>query len=277
MPAGGCLYGCFLVTTPALIADNNRSTAIAAAASSVSTVEHADGIHLVQGPGSNWIIIRGAKGFTLIDSGYPSDLPLVLESISNLGFKPSQAQAMLITHGHTDHTGAAQYFSEEFGTPILSSAGEHKTLLGEEKYQVTVGSALPYLWRPTVIRWALHAAKSGGMAPNNIAEAQVWDTDLLLDLPGSPVPILTPGHTPGHTAYHLPEAGVLVAGDALVTGHALSKCAGPQMLHPMFHHDIQAANTALDLLAAVDATVLLPGHGPGINGETAALVAAVAR
>lgn len=276
MPSGGCLNGCFLVTITALTADNNRSTVITAAASS-NTVEHADGIYLVQGPGSNWIIIRGAQGFTLIDSGYPSDLPLVLDSITALGLKPGQAQAMLITHGHTDHTGGAQYFSEEFGTPILSSAAEHKTLLGEEKYQVTVGSALPYLWRPTVIRWALHAAKSGGMIPNDIAAAQVWEADRLLELPGSPVPVPTPGHTPGHTAYHLPEAGVLIAGDALVTGHALSKCTGPQMLHPMFHHDIKAANRALDLLAAVDATVLLPGHGPGINGDPAELVADVNR
>lgn len=267
----------FLVSTAAAYAANNRSTAIAAAAPSVKPVEFAEGIYLVQGPGSNWIIIRGAKGFTIIDGGYPSDLHLVIDSISALGLKPSQAQAMLITHGHTDHTGAAAHFARYFGTPILSSAGEHDTLLGKEKFQVTVGSALPYLWRPTVIRWAVHAAKSGGMAPNNIPTAEIWDADRLLELPGSPVPIPTSGHTPGHTAYHLPEARVLVSGDALVSGHALSKCSGPQMLHPMFHHDIERAGIALNTLAAVDANIILPGHGPGLAGEAAALVAATIR
>lgn len=246
-------------------------------AKSAAPVEYADGIFLVQGPGSNWIIIRGANGFTLVDSGYPGDLPLVLESIAALGYKPGQAQAMLITHAHTDHTGSARFFSDEFNTPVLSSAGEHRSLLGEEKFQVTVKSALPYLWRPAVIRWALHAVKAGGTAPNDIAAAEIWDTDRLLELPGSPVPVPTPGHTPGHTAFLLPQAKVLLSGDALVTGHALSKCAGPQMLHPMFHHDRRGAHAALDLLAAVDATVVLPGHGPGISGRPAALVTALQR
>lgn len=253
-----------------------RSTAISHAIAA-QPVEFADGVFLVQGPGSNWIIICGTGGYTLVDGGYPSDLPLVMESIKSLGMRPGQALAMLITHAHTDHTGAAQFFSEEFGTPILSSAGEHKSLLGQEKFQVTVKTALPYLWRPSVARWALHAAKSGGTTPNDIAAAEVWTPERLLELPGSPVPVMTPGHTPGHTAYHLPEHGVLISGDALVTGHALAKHEGPQMLHPMFHNDLQGARSALDLIAAVDATTLLPGHGPGLQGTPAALVSAALR
>ncbi|MGK3708766.1 MBL fold metallo-hydrolase [Arthrobacter sp. IK3] len=223
------------------------------------------------------MIIRSGTDFTIVDGGYPSDLPLVLDSIKWLGLKPSAAAAMLITHAHTDHTGAASHFSREYDTPVLSSPGEHKSLLGEEKFQVTVKTALPYLWRPTVIRWALHAAKSGGTVPNDIAAAKVWTAEDLDELPGSPVAVMTPGHTPGHAAFHLPSHGVLISGDALVTGHAISRREGPQMLHPMFHNDLQGARSALDLLAAVDATVLLPGHGPGLLGTPAALVSAAQR
>ncbi|WP_279324727.1 MBL fold metallo-hydrolase [Arthrobacter caoxuetaonis] len=236
-------------------------------------MEFADGVYLAQGPGSNWVIIRGISGFTIIDGGYPADLPLVLDSIRRLGLSPADARAMLITHAHTDHTGAAQYFSDEFGTPILSSPGEHNSLLGREKYQVTVVSALPYLWRPAVFSWAIHAVRAGGTAPNSISAAEVWTEERLRELPGSPLPVMTPGHT----AYHLPGLGVLVSGDALVTGHAISGLGGPQMLHRMFHHDLKGARSALDLIAAVDATVLLPGHGPGLMGTPAALVAATTR
>lgn len=275
-PPGGCPNGCFPYMHCPHGSGLTRSTAIANASAS-APLETADGVYLVQGPGSNWVIIRGDKGFTLIDGGYPSDLPLVLGSIKSLGLTPGNALAMLITHAHTDHTGSAQYFSEEFGTPILSSAGEHLSMLGREKFQVTIGSALPYLWRPAVFRWALHAARSGGMTPNDIREAEVWDADRMLELPGSPVPVLTPGHTPGHTAYHLPGSGVLVSGDALVTGHALAHRDGPQMLHPMFHHDLQAARSAVDLLAPAEASVILPGHGPAFHGSTASFISAAQR
>jgi hypothetical protein len=44
------------------------------------------------------------------------------------------------------------------------------------------------------------------------------------------VPVLTAGHTPGHTVYHLLEQGVIVSGDALVTGHPTLRTVGPQLL-----------------------------------------------
>ena len=40
-----------------------------------------------------------------------------------------------------------------------------------------------------------------------------------LDVPGHPVPVPTPGHTSGHCAFHLPDRGVLITGDALITAH----------------------------------------------------------
>lgn len=48
-----------------------------------------------------------------------------------------------------------------------------------------------------------------------------------LDAPGRPLAVHTPGHTSGHAALHLPDQGVLVAGDALMTEHALSTSTGP--------------------------------------------------
>jgi glyoxylase-like metal-dependent hydrolase (beta-lactamase superfamily II) len=80
----------------------------------------------------------------------------------------------------------------------------------------------------------------------------------------------TPGHTDGHCAYHLPEAGVLITGDALVCAHPTSRTRGPQLLPRMFHHDWAAAVAALDVLGKADADVLLPGHGPVHHGSAAA-------
>lgn len=173
-----------------------RNTVVALENQNTQPQEVADGIFFIEGPGSNWVILRREKDFTVIDGGYPGDITLVVETIPTLG---SRAAAMLITHGHIDHTGAAQYFSEEFGTPILSSA-ELGALLGTEKFQVAPNDIILQAWRLRVFRWMLHVLAAGGLKTNNIKAASVFDAALLAGLPGSPVAVYMAGHTPGHTA-----------------------------------------------------------------------------
>lgn len=74
--------------------------------------EEAPGVHFARGPASNWIVVRDKTGFMIIDSGYPGDRPHVLASLRHLGLEPADARALLLTHGHVDHTGSAAYFSE---------------------------------------------------------------------------------------------------------------------------------------------------------------------
>ncbi|MCG2622161.1 MBL fold metallo-hydrolase [Arthrobacter sp. I2-34] len=244
---------------------------------STAVTEPAEGVFFVEGPASNWIIAREGQDFTLIDGGYPADLPRVLDSIRHTGLRPERAAAMLITHGHVDHTGSAAWFSAEYGTPVLCSPGEYRQLLGEEKYQVSPGQVILRAWRPRVFNWLVHVLQAGGLQENDIPDAGIWDIARLAGLPGAPVAVPTPGHSPGHAAYRLPGAGAVATGDALVTGHAISPAAGPQMLHPMFHHDIEAAYRALEALAAVPERLVLPGHGPSMTLDLAAASAALRR
>jgi glyoxylase-like metal-dependent hydrolase (beta-lactamase superfamily II) len=63
--------------------------------------------------------------------------------------------------------------------------------------------------------------------------------------------------------------GVLVSGDALVTDHPVASRPGPQLLPSIFNHDEDACQRSLDTLAAVEAEVMLPGHGPLWRGRVA--------
>jgi glyoxylase-like metal-dependent hydrolase (beta-lactamase superfamily II) len=93
----------------------------------------------------------------------------------------------------------------------------------------------------------------------SIPSAEPFPNDGALDVPGHPVPVPTRGHTSGHTAYLLPDVGVIVTGDELVTGHAVLPRTGPQLLPAFFNHgDPRAAVAALEHL---DADLILPGHG----------------
>lgn len=231
---------------------------------SSSTSEPSPGVFFIAGPASNWIVVRDETGFMVIDSGYPSDRPLVLESIRRLGLRPSDARAMLITHGHVDHTGSAAYFSETYGTPILCAAEELAHVQGKEKHQVTFGQVIVRAWRPRVFRWMVHVIKSGALKAKPAADAQAWSTDTLKNLPGKPEAVLLPGHTPGSVAILLPAAGAIAVGDSFVSGHPLSRTAGPQMLHHMFHTDPAQALKATHRLDEIEASVVLPGHGSAL-------------
>ncbi|MFE4837798.1 MBL fold metallo-hydrolase [Arthrobacter sp. NPDC056691] len=242
---------------------------------SAGTSEVSPGVFFVEGPASNWIVVRDETGFMIIDSGYPSDRPLVLDSIRQLGLRPSDARAMLITHGHVDHTGAAAYFSETYGTPILCAPEELAHVQGREKHQVTFGQVIVRAWRPRVFRWMVHVIKAGALKATPATDARAWSAATLRKLPGKPEAVLLPGHTPGNVVIQLPEAGAAVVGDSFVSGHPISRSHGPQMLHPMFHTDPAQALAATHRLDEIDASVVLPGHGAALRMPLADALAAL--
>jgi glyoxylase-like metal-dependent hydrolase (beta-lactamase superfamily II) len=86
-------------------------------------------------------------------------------------------------------------------------------------------------------------------------------------VPGAPVAVATPGHTSGHTSFHLPDRGALLTGDALMTGHALVRHGGPQLLPAFFNTDTGRARESLRRLRGLAADVVVPGHGPAWRGS----------
>ncbi|MGO4249856.1 MBL fold metallo-hydrolase [Paenarthrobacter sp. RAF54_2] len=237
--------------------------------------EQAPGVFFVEGPASNWIIVRDSTGFLLIDGGYPADRDLVLESIRQLGLDPADAQAMLITHGHVDHTGSAAYFSRTFGTPILCSPEELAHVQGKEKHQVTFGQVIIRAWRPRVFRWLLHVIQAKALQAEPATRAEAWDEDRLRSLPGQPEAILLPGHTPGNVALLIPGAQAIAVGDTFASGHPISSKSGPQMLHRMYHSDPETALAAALSLGTIQANVILPGHGPALHLPLAEAIASL--
>ncbi|WP_369269051.1 MBL fold metallo-hydrolase [Streptomyces sp. R11] len=226
----------------------------------------ADGTYLVHGSNTNWVILAEGDAVTLIDTGYPGDRSKLLASLAEVGSSPQAVSAVLITHAHTDHLGNAEYLRATYGTPVYLHEAEVPHARREFLHQVDVGTVLRNGWRPGVLPWAIHAIRSGGTAHVPVTSPEPFPSAGPLDLPGRPVPVHTPGHTDGHCAYHLPGAGVVVSGDALVSGHSTSRIKGPQLLPDMFHRERARAVASLDVLEGLKGDVLLPGHGPVHRG-----------
>lgn len=55
----------------------------------------------------------------------------------------------------------------------------------------------------------------------------------------------------------------------MITDHPVAPRSGPQLLPSLFNHDEAACRRSLDVLAEVQAEVMLPGHGPVWRGPVA--------
>jgi glyoxylase-like metal-dependent hydrolase (beta-lactamase superfamily II) len=239
-------------------------------------VEAADNVFLVRGSAVNWILLRDGTDLTLVDGGYPGDVDDVEASIRAIGRRPEDVRAILVTHAHADHVGAVNPFHTRYGTPAYFDPTEVAHAHRDYLEQLTPPTLLANIWRPRVLPWAIHILRNGATKDVAAPHAQPFPATGPLDLPGAPVPVPTPGHTSGHTAFHLPSVGAVITGDALVTGHPLSPTTGPQLLPAMFAHasraDLLAALTPLESL---DASLVLPGHGPLHHGSIADAVRTV--
>ena len=137
----------------------------------------------------------------------------------------------------------------------------------KREYLEQAGAAdiLPHVWQPRFLKWTVAITRKGGMVRDGIPTTQALTEDVAASLPGEPTAIPTPGHTGGHCSYVVD--GVLVSGDALVTGHPLLASNGPQLLPELFNHDQDGCVRSLAALGMLDTDVLLPGHGPVWRGS----------
>lgn len=239
----------------------------------VDVVEVASGVFQARAKHVGWVLVVDGGEVTLVDTGYPGDRDRVIASLSRIGRSPADVAAVVLTHAHPDHLGSAEYFRTVVGRPVLAHELEVPNATGTRIEQVSIPTLVKMAWRSDVFVWAMDVIRLKGAKVERLGDVQTFGTGPL-DVPGRPVPVHTPGHTSGHCAMHLPERGVLLAGDALMTDHALAHTSGPQLLPEFFNHDNARARESLDRLAALAADVVIPGHGPVFRGTPAQAVAA---
>jgi glyoxylase-like metal-dependent hydrolase (beta-lactamase superfamily II) len=243
----------------------------------MKVTEAAAGVYAVQGSAVNWTLLTDGDAVTLVDAGYPGDHDDVLASLSEIGRRLSDVEAVLVTHAHIDHIGSLPRLLEQHTMPVLTSTTEARHVRREHLEQAGTADVVKNLWRPRVLPWALHIMRKGAMNDRGVPSAVDFGSADVIDVPGRPTPLPTPGHTSGHTGYLVPSARVLLTGDALVTGHRLSAGTGSQRLMGMFHHDLDAMDASLDVIAEVDADAIIPGHGPVFPGSPREAVAELRR
>ena len=226
----------------------------------------APGVHRLGDRSVNFYLVEEPDGLVLIDSGLPAHRAQLDGLLTELGKSLADVKAVLLTHGHLDHTGLAHAVQQGGAgiwvhtqdSPILRDGPRSGT-----KHSKPERSMLPYvLRRPSTILLPLQMARGGALSSPAVPNTLTFDTDgVLEEVPGAPQAVTMPGHTPGSAAFLFAERGLLFTGDALVTEDAFAGRTGPTIVSRCFTHDSAAALRALDRLDGLSADLLLPGHG----------------
>lgn len=231
----------------------------------LTVVEVAPGVHHARSAHTSWVLLLDGDEVTLVDTGYPGDRDRVIASLERVRRSPADVAAVVLTHAHPDHVGSAEHLRTAYATPVWAHDAEVAHARGERIEQVSAAALIRRAWRRDVRVWAKDVIRLGGTRAERVGDVTACGEGVL-DLPGRPVVVATPGHTAGHVALHLPERGALLVGDALMTGHALARSCGPRLLPDFFHADPHLARTSLTRLETLSAEVLVPGHGGAFFG-----------
>jgi glyoxylase-like metal-dependent hydrolase (beta-lactamase superfamily II) len=226
----------------------------------------ADGVHRLGEHFVNWYLIEESGRLTVVDAGLPASWRSLLEALNAIGRAPGDVEALVLTHAHFDHIGFAERARVELGIPVWVHEND-ASLTRRPWLYMSERSPLPYLGRKTLPIVASFI-RAGAPRVGSIREVRRFGDEGVLDVPGSPVVLFTPGHTLGHVALHLPERDVVISGDALVTHDPYTDTRGPRIVARGATADSERALASLDRLAGTGAGTLLPGHGEPWTGGT---------
>ena len=213
-------------------------------------------------------LIDTPDGITLIDAGFPGHYGDLQKEIAALGKQVSDIKGLILTHGDCDHIGFAERLRSRHGVPVYVHAADADQARTGERPKPSTGPVRP----GPATGFLAYALRKDGLRARHVQQIEEIGDGDVLPLPGEPEIIGVPGHSPGSVAIRVPVADAVLIGDALVTRHFLTGRSGPQLAP--FSQDPAAAASSLSRLAELDASWVLPAHGPPWQGSPAEAVAA---
>lgn len=179
----------------------------------------------------------------LVDTGLFGDLKRIQQAIAALGRRPSDLKAILLTHGHLDHTANAAYLQQWSGAKVYAPAGD----------ELHVQGRYPYIGVARVCGWLERIGR--GLMSYRVPEVDRWlrAGDELPFWGGLQV-IALPGHTAGHVGFLSKTKRVAFVGDAFAMSWRVA------LPPPIFNTDTRQVRQSFLEVAKADVDLFVPAH-----------------
>lgn len=226
-----------------------------------------DVFHLSLNFANVYFIGRPGGAWTLVDTATPGHAQRIYEAAKQIYGPDARPEAILLTHGHRDHSGSAADLANFWDVPIVAHGLELPYLTGKSKYpppDPTVGGFMA-LYGRFVPAWScdfrdrIRTLEPGVEAPG----LSGWEWHH------------TPGHSPGHVVLFRRTDATLIAGDAITTVNldsffavAMQRqrvCGPPNPFTP----DWPRAHESVRRIAELRPVTIATGHGIPMSGGKA--------
>lgn len=184
-------------------------------------------------------------GDVLIDAGTTWDRFRIPRQI-----KGRHLSLLTLTHVHPDHQGMAREICRDRDIPLACHVDDVDAMEG----RVPVSGE-------QVTNPALKKIQSSWEGPPHKVSRVLEDGD---EVAGFRV-VHTPGHARGHVVYFRESDGVAICGDVIRNLNYLTGMSGLDEPPNAFTYDPAENRRSIRRLAALEPTLLLPGHGPALT------------
>ena len=205
----------------------------------------------------------------LVDAGSPDDraAETIREGLAANGYEPSDVEAVVVTHPHSDHIGQVPLLREAGATVYAPRAVLERLERDPDNLAAGVreiGRSAGY--RGEAIEREVERARSSLrrnrrlLAPDDAVGFEFGDSFDVGGLEFEPI------HTPGHQLHHASLATTLDGQRVLFSGDALIEPFRPGAIHVGIDHGaydaVDAFHEAMDRLEGRSFDRVFPGHGP---------------
>lgn len=207
-------------------------------------------------------LVKGPEP-AVVDPGPPEAAPQLRRALEALGVPPAELRHVLVTHAHREHAGAAGILAEGAPNARIHASEVTAAALAEPEVLPSEG---------------VEPGEGGDSSPGGGQDPAVPGDRLRVWRAGDPdpvegvQPVEASGHDPGHLAFWVPEASVLVAGDAL--GVVLTPESPTHPSAPPPGVDLEGWRSTLGSLAELGASWVALGHF-GIHDNPAGRISAM--
>ncbi|WDL97069.1 MBL fold metallo-hydrolase [Alicyclobacillus sp. ALC3] len=225
----------------------------------------------------NAYLVRAGGAQVLVDSGIHTEecRNLLAEQLTRLGVHPHDIDALVLTHGHVDHTGSTQWF-RNYGVKVYAHPGvanwldpdgdwaRYRRAFDKQFFRQMGMSVEDIVYAERMLNFLAQ------LTDRSVVDVPLLPGQAFEQLPGFSV-LYVPGHAQAAVALWNEQTGEFIGGDQVLPRISSNAVIEPQAGAPVGSEAVRTRSLIqyrenLQFLQSLPIETVYPGHGDPFQG-----------